>query len=71
MEQWQRLAEGLRSHGAKHEVIKVVENAYGSRYIVDGPLQSPDGRNPRVRTVWQIEIGSDYPRLITAYPRRR
>ena len=30
--------------------------------------ETSDGRNPCVRTVWQIDRGSDYPRFITAYP---
>ena len=28
----------------------------------------PDGRRPRVCTVWQIDEGQTVPRLITAYP---
>ncbi len=68
---WQSFAEALRLQGVTHEVIKVAETVYGQRYHVDGTLETPDGRNPQVRTVWQMDVGSDYPRLITAYPVRR
>lgn len=68
IEQWQLFADALRDHGASHEVIKTDETGYGIKYIIEGPLETPDGRNPCVRTVWQIDKGSDYPRLITAYP---
>ncbi len=68
---WRELAEALRVHGGAHEVTRVVETAYGLRYYVDGSIETPDGRNPQVRTVWQFDIGRDYPRLITAHPRRR
>ena len=45
-----------------------VDSAYGTRYAVDGPLETPDGRNPLVRTVWIVDKGSARPRLITAHP---
>src|SRR5260370_135705 len=40
----------------------------GPRYEVEGELAAPDGRRPRIRTVWQIDTGQIVPRLITAYP---
>ena len=70
-EHWQGFAEALRLQGVTHEVIKISETVHGSRYHVEGALETPDGRNPLVRTVWQMDVGSDSPRLITAYPRRR
>ena len=71
IDQWQDFATALRLHGASHDVVKVVKTPYGSRYYVDGTIETPDGRDPQVRTVWQVDVGSDYPRLITAHPIRR
>jgi hypothetical protein len=71
MEEWQVLMEALRKHGASHQVVRVMESSFGTRYSVDGALKTPDGRNPSVRTVWMVETGSTTPRLITAYPIRR
>ncbi|MYD64215.1 MAG: hypothetical protein F4W91_24550 [Gemmatimonadetes bacterium] len=71
IDRWEDFAEALRLQAASHEVALVLETAYGPRYHVDGPIETPDGRNPRVRTVWQIDLDSDYPRFITAHPRRR
>lgn len=68
LERWEILAEALRKHGQSHGVTKRVESAFGTRYSVDGRLDTPDGRNPSVRTVWIVEKGSRVPRLITAYP---
>jgi len=68
VEDWEVLAEALRRHGAHYEVVNTVDSAYGTRYAVDGPLETPDGRNPLVRTVWIVEKGSAEPRLITAHP---
>jgi hypothetical protein len=49
-------------------VKRVRETGYGPRYEVEGKLDSPDGRSPRVRSVWQMDRGDVAPRLITAYP---
>ena len=70
-EEWQRFAEALLVHGGSHEVTRVVEAQHGTKFTIDGALQTPDGRNPRVRTVWMIYHDSDEPWLITAHPRRR
>ena len=68
LENWKELAAALRAHGQSHAVAEVVESSHGIRYSVGGPLRSPDGRNPTVRTVWIVERGSRQARLITAYP---
>jgi hypothetical protein len=68
VEDWQTLAEALREHGRTHSVVRVVESTFGTRYAIDGVLETPDGRKPRLRTVWIVEEGSDAPRLITAHP---
>lgn len=57
---------GLCGHGRQNEVTKVTETAYGPRYEVEGELQTPDGRTPGIRTVWQLDRGLVAPRLITA-----
>jgi hypothetical protein len=68
IEAWERLAEALREHGRIHEVARVVETGFGPRYVVEGGLNTPGGRRPQVRTVWQMDEGAVAPRLISAYP---
>ena len=70
-ERWRDFADALRAHGAVFEVVRTVDTVYGFRYYVEGTLRTPDRRDPRVVTVWQVDPNSEYPRLITAYPRRR
>ena len=70
-DQWEVLAEALAIQGASHEVSEVEETRFGPRYSVEGVLNTPDGRNPLVRTVWQFDRGYNYPRFITAHPFRR
>jgi hypothetical protein len=69
IETWQELSEALMRHSRSNEVEKVEESSYGTRYIVTGTLETPDGRNPLVRTVWFIGFEDPRPRLVTAYPR--
>ena len=58
----------LRKHGRENVVSVSVESAYGTRRSVDGPLATPDGRNPQIRTVWILAKGGRAPRLINAHP---
>ena len=67
-EQWETFAQALREHGRNNDVTKLRETGFGPRYEVEGALSAPDGRRPRVRTVWQLDRGTVSPRLITAYP---
>ena len=67
IEEWKTFADALREIGISNPVTGEVESVYGRRYTVDGPLRTPDGRMPKVRTVWIVEPGTA-PRLVTAYP---
>jgi hypothetical protein len=53
---------------ANGEVVLGVESVHVVKYVVDGPLTSPTGKQAVVRTVWIIDRGEDVPRLVTAYP---
>jgi hypothetical protein len=66
--EWKRLADALLAVGTSNDVVSSMESAHGVRYTVDGRMQCPDGRTPRVRTVWIIDRERSEPRLITAHP---
>ena len=65
---WETLAIALLDHGRQFEVSEVTETIFGPCYKVEGELQTPTGRTPRIRSVWQVDHGMVAPRLITAYP---
>ena len=67
-ENWRELADALKAAASAYEVALVEETEFGVKYVIEGPLYAPDGRNPRVRAIWQIDWGSDRPRLVSAYP---
>jgi hypothetical protein len=50
------------------DVTESMETVHGKKYIVDGELENPTGREAWVRSVWIIDTGTDFPRLVTAYP---
>lgn len=66
--EWKQLKLALMRHAEQQDVVHIIETGYGKKYIVEGRLETPDRRNPYVRTIWLIEQGSTIPRLITAYP---
>jgi hypothetical protein len=65
---WQRLESDLRSQHLTADVELEMVTEYGGRYEIVAPLVGPNGRSITFRSVWQIDLGTDYPRLITLYP---
>src|SRR5947207_1418095 len=68
LDEWEKLADALREHGQAHAVARTKQTPFGPRYELDGEVITPDGRNPRIRSVWQLDHGQTAPRLITAHP---
>ena len=56
--------QDLLSLAQMETVVKVVESPYGTKYVVDGLLETPGG----ALVVWIIEMQDSNPVLITAYP---
>jgi hypothetical protein len=65
------LRQALLQHAIENPVVRSDETAFGTRLLVEGPLPSPDGRNPQVRSVWFVDTGTSTPRLVTANPVKR
>jgi hypothetical protein len=65
---WADLAEALLKHARDHEVAKEEPSPFGRRFVVEGTMDTPDGRRPNLRSVWFVETGETAPRFVTAYP---
>ena len=65
---WQRLADDLRQQHLTADVIEERDTVWGRRYEIVAPLTGPTGDTMLFRSIWQIDSGSDCPRLITMYP---
>ncbi|MCH8044749.1 MAG: hypothetical protein IID44_13635 [Planctomycetes bacterium] len=68
---WQRLEIDLREQHLMADVEEVEENDYGTCYVVVAGLTGPSGGTVVFRSIWQIDAGTDVPRLITMYPEKR
>jgi hypothetical protein len=67
VQNWRQLEVDIRSGlGAEVDVVRTTE--YGTRYEIRMTLQTPVGLPLTMRTIWQIDDGTDVPRLITLYP---
>lgn len=67
-EEWEILAQALKHHAAHNEIAGTGMSHFGMRYVIEGSLLSPDGRNPRIRAVWFVRNDTDVPSFVTAYP---
>lgn len=65
---WRTLAAAILRHAEEHEVAKAEDTPFGTRYVVEGTIETPSGRRPSVRSVWFIVTDQDQPRFVTAYP---
>lgn len=63
------LKQGLIIIAQDNEVVDTITNIYGTKYVIDGNLQSPNNVEVVLRTVWIIEKHVNMPRFVTAYPR--
>lgn len=64
---WEKLRAALLDHGRAASILDVEDTPFGTKYILEGALSSPDGRNPRIRTIWFVTTGEIRPTLVTAY----
>jgi hypothetical protein len=65
--EWAVMRDALVSHAAVNHVAKTSRSPHGTKHAVRCSIQTPDGRNPCVTTVWIVD-GSRPPRLVTSYP---
>lgn len=65
----EELALALYAIASYGQLKETMETRYGSKYVVDGVVRTPDGRDARLRTIWFVPSGARLPRLVTAYPR--
>jgi hypothetical protein len=68
IDNWQQLELDIRQFHLAQDVTVIKETDYGTRYEISSSLMTPIDRPLVVKTVWQIDIGTDVPRLITLVP---
>jgi len=68
IEQWDVLEKALLAHAVAYDVASTIETSQGINYSIEGAIDTPDGRQPQIRTIWAVDKESTLPRLVTAYP---
>jgi hypothetical protein len=58
----------LIAHPDLNPVEQVRTDQWGTRYVARCNVESPDGRNPCILTVWIVPPGQVDATLVTAYP---
>ena len=67
---WRVLRDAVIAHVRGNDITASQRTRFGTRYEIDGPLPTPDGRAPIVRVVWFVEPQEGIPRLVTLVPRK-
>lgn len=62
------LLSALFRHARPSQLAREVDGDHGRKYIYEGPLETPDGRNPLFRSVWQSRPDDPRRFFCTAYP---
>lgn len=67
-ENWDQQETDLRSQHLTRPFDSKLPTEYGDRYDIVAALRTPNGRELVIRSIWQIDAGSQAPRLITMVP---
>ena len=62
------LKRGLLRVAHEENVQATEDTIHGTKYVIAGSIEVPEGNHVAIRTVWMIEADEEYPRLVTADP---
>lgn len=62
------LERQLLVHASVGQLSRIARSPFGTKYVINGPLDCSNGRTVAVRSVWIVDKGTIAPRLVTAYP---
>jgi hypothetical protein len=68
VDEWPQLESDIRAQFLPCDVAFTKDTPWGMRYEIVAPLAGPVGKAVVFRSIWQIDRGTDAPRLITMYP---
>ena len=65
---WQKLVDDIRAMHLSEDVVEVRQTEWGVRYEIVAPITGPSGDAFLFRSIWQIDLAAESPRLITMHP---
>jgi len=63
-----KLRKALKKVAISNPVSKSFETEHGMKFVIEGLLETQDGRRIFLRTIWMIDPGGTIPHLVSAYP---
>jgi hypothetical protein len=60
-----KLRQELLKIAKTQDVVNSSRNAYRTNYVIDGTINTPQGENKRIRTVWSIAQNKTTPSFTT------
>ncbi|PJB50723.1 MAG: hypothetical protein CO103_01730 [Chloroflexi bacterium CG_4_9_14_3_um_filter_45_9] len=67
-ENWEQFTEDIRTQHLSLDAKLGEKTKYGQKYIIVGDIKGPNGKVKRLKSIWIILVGEDFPRFITIYP---
>ncbi len=67
-DRWTTLADALKRHASVHAVAKEEKTLFGTKYVIEGILETTTHRRPLIRSVWFLKEHEKKIKLVTAYP---
>lgn len=67
-DQWEIMAAALAQHPDNNPVEKTITDQWGLTFVVRCNVETPDGRNPCILSVWIVRRGRSDAEFVTAYP---
>jgi hypothetical protein len=64
------LRTALLNHAMNRDIAKQMTSPHGDKYVLICEVETPDERNPCIKSIWIINHGELNPRLISAYPKK-
>ncbi len=62
------LEKEIRGVAEMNDIIEEKSTNFGTKYIINGRINTPNGNIVEIRTVWILESGKEIPRFVTSYP---
>ena len=63
-----QMETALRHHAQTRPIVNETKSEHGVKYVLECSIDTPDARNPCIKSVWIVDIEKTVPRLVTAYP---
>jgi hypothetical protein len=65
---WKQFVAALGDHAVKAEITQILSTEYGMKFILEGVIETLEGSQVLIRSVWVVNKQEKFPILVIAYP---